>query len=90
MILFCEVRTMQDKDRNMFDRQKLIDYKALETKLYGEMLKLCRFYQKKLSLISILGILALVSQEIKDLDKTIIKDIDDETVDNREPLNRLI
>ncbi|HER45353.1 MAG TPA: hypothetical protein ENO12_00885 [Thermoplasmatales archaeon] len=81
---------MQDKDRNMFDRQKLIDYKALETKLYGEMLKLCRFYQNKLSLISILGILALVSQEIKDLDKTIIKDIDDETVDNREPLNRLI
>lgn len=90
MILFCEVRTMQDKERNMFDRQKLVDYKALETKLYGEMLKLCRFYQNKLSLISILGILTLVGQEIKDLDKTLIKDLDDVTVDNQEPLNRLI
>ncbi|KYK21097.1 hypothetical protein AYK25_03715 [Thermoplasmatales archaeon SM1-50] len=81
---------MQDKEQNMFDRQKFLDYKAMETKLYGEMLKLCRFYQNKLSLISILGILTLVSQEIKELDKTILKHIDGETIDDQDPMNRLM
>lgn len=81
---------MEDKEHNVFDSPKLIEYKAMETKLYGDLLKSCRFYQNKLSLISILGILELVSQEIKELDKTNIKNVDEELISNRDLLNRLI
>ena len=48
----------------------LREYKNIETRLYGELMKICRRYTNDLSLISILGILDIVSQEIKDLDKT--------------------
>jgi hypothetical protein len=81
---------MEEKEPNVFDSPKLIEYKALETKLYGELMKSCRFYHNKLSLISIVGILELVSQEIKDLDKTDYKHVDDELISNRDLLNRLI
>ncbi|HUS99080.1 MAG TPA: hypothetical protein VMY59_02030 [Candidatus Thermoplasmatota archaeon] len=81
---------MEEKEPNVFDSPKLIEYKALETKLYGELIKSCRFYHNKLSLISILGILELVNQEIKDLDKTDFKNVDDELISNRDLLNRLI
>jgi hypothetical protein len=81
---------MEEKEPNVFDSPKLIEYKALETKLYGELMKSCRFYHNKLSLISIVGILELVSQEIKDLYKTDYKHVDDELVSNRDLLNRLI
>jgi hypothetical protein len=81
---------MEEKEPNVFDSPKLIEYKALETKLYGELMKSCRFYHNKLSLISIVGILELVSQEIKDLDKTDYKNVDEELVSNRDLLNRLI
>jgi hypothetical protein len=81
---------MEEKEPNVFDSPKLIEYKALETKLYGELIKSCRFYHNKLSLISILGIIELVSQEIKDLDKTDFKNVDDELISNRDVLNRLI
>ena len=48
----------------------LKEYKNIETKLYGELMKTCRRYTKDLNLISVLGILDIVSQEIKDLEKT--------------------
>jgi hypothetical protein len=81
---------MEEKEPNVFDSPKLVEYKAMETKLYGELMKTCRWYHNKLSLISIVGILELISQEIKELDKTDIKDIDDELISNRDLLNRLI
>jgi hypothetical protein len=81
---------MEEKEPNVFDSPKLIEYKALETKLYGELMKACRFYNNKLSLISIVGILDLVSQEIKELDKTDHKNVDEEIISNRDLLNRLI
>ncbi|DAC72520.1 MAG TPA: hypothetical protein DSN98_04845 [Thermoplasmata archaeon] len=81
---------MEEKEPNVFDSPKLVEYKAMETKLYGELMKACRWYHNKLSLISIVGILELISQEIKDLDKTDFKNDDDETISNRDPLNRLI
>jgi hypothetical protein len=81
---------MEEKEPNVLDSPKLIEYKALETKLYGEVMKSCRFYHNRLSLISIVGILELVSQEIKDLDKTDYKHVDDELISNRDLLNRLI
>ena len=81
---------MEEIEPNVLDSPKLVEYKAMETKLYGELMKTCRWYHNKLSLISIVGILELISQEIKDLDKTDIKDIDDEIISNRDLLNRLI
>jgi hypothetical protein len=81
---------MEEKEPNVFDSPKLIEYKALETKLYGELMKACLFYHNKLSLISIVGILDLVSQEIKELDKTDHKNVDEEIISNRDLLNRLI
>jgi hypothetical protein len=81
---------MEEKEPNVFNSPKLNEYKAMETKLYGELMKACRFYHNRLTLISILGILELVSQEIKDLDKTDFKNVDDEIISNRDLLNRLI
>jgi hypothetical protein len=81
---------MEEKEPNVFDSPKLVEYKALETKLYGELTKACRWYHNKLSLISIVGILELVKQEIKDLDKIDFKDSDNEIISNRDPLNRLV
>lgn len=81
---------MEDKEPNVFDSPKLFEYKALETRLYGELLKTCRRYNNKLSIISIVGILELISQEMKDLDKTDFKDTTEEIIQNRESLDRLL
>ncbi len=81
---------MEEKEPNVFNSPKLNEYKAMETKLYGDLLKSCRFYQNKLTLISILGILELVSQDIRELDKTNVRNADDEIISNRDLLNRLI
>ena len=51
----------------------LEEYKGLETRLYGEVIKSCRRYSHKLSMISILGILDVVKEEIKELEKTNVK-----------------
>jgi hypothetical protein len=50
-------------------KMQLDEYKFMETRLFGEVLKSCQSYTNKISIISILGILELVKQEIKDLDK---------------------
>jgi hypothetical protein len=81
---------MEDKEPNVFDSPKLFEYKAMETRLYGELLKSCRRYNNKLSIISIVGILELISQEMKDLDKTDFKDIEEEIIPNRDSLDRLV
>ena len=46
------------------------EYKTIETRLYGELMKTCRRYTNDLHLISLLGILDIVKEEIRDLDKT--------------------
>jgi hypothetical protein len=81
---------MENNEPNVFDSPKLFEYKALETRLYGELLKACRRYNNKLSIISIVGILELISQEMKDLDKTDFKDTTEEIIQNRESLDRLL
>jgi hypothetical protein len=60
---------MEEDITQEINDEALNEYKALETRLYGEILKPCRRYSNKLSIISILGILDLVKQEMKDLDK---------------------
>lgn len=83
-----EEERMEEKP-NVFDSPKLLEYKAMETRLYGEVLKTCRRYHNKLSIISIVGILDLVSQEIKDLDKSDFKVMEEGTIRSRDPLDRL-
>ena len=51
------------------DNLGLGEYKTIETRLYGDLMKTCRRYSRDLNLISILGILEIVKQEMKDLDK---------------------
>lgn len=81
---------MDDREPNVFDSPKLLEYKAMETRLYGELLKACRRYHNKLSIISIIGILELVSQEMRDLDKTDFKIMDEGTIRNKDPLDRMV
>jgi len=82
---------MEETEPNVFDSPKLFEYKAMETRLYGELLKACRRYNNKLSIISIVGILELISQEMKDLDKrrTDFKDLEEEVIHKGDPLDRL-
>ena len=85
-----EEQRSEERPANVFDSPKLLEYKAMETKLYGELLKACRRYHNKLSIISIVGILDLVQQEMKDLDKTDFKVMDENsTLRNKDPLDRL-
>jgi len=51
------------------DAQTLKHYRAVEARLYGDVMKVCRSYGSHLSLISILGILDIVKDELKDLDQ---------------------
>lgn len=81
---------MEEKESNILDSPKLLEYKAMETRLYGEVLKSCRRYHNKLSIISIVGILDLVQQEMKDLDKEDFKVLDEGTIRNRDPLDTLL
>ena len=55
------------------------EYKTLETRLYGELIRSCQRYGTKLRLISILGILDYVKQEIMDLEKENMKFMDDKS-----------
>lgn len=56
----------------------LKEYKTMETKLYGELVKTCRSYTNRLNIISIVGILDLVKQEMVDLDKSSLQFMQDE------------
>jgi len=60
------------------ENQAMIEYKFLETRLYGELLKACRRYSNKLTIISIVGIIDLVKQEITDLEKENLKFMKDD------------
>ena len=60
---------MEKEDTQVIDKLNIDEYKSFETRLYGELFKSCRRYSHKLSMISIVGILDLVKQEIMDLEK---------------------
>jgi len=60
---------MEQEESQAVEKLQLDEYKSMETKLYGELVKSCQSYSAELSIISIIGILDLVKQEIKDLDK---------------------
>jgi len=77
---------METDKTNVMDSPKLLEYKAMETRLYGELIKACRRYHRKLSIISIVGILDLVKQEMKDLDKSDFKILEEEAIRGQSPL----
>jgi hypothetical protein len=85
-----EEQQSEERPTTVFDSQKLLEYKAMETRLYGELLKACRRYHNKLSIISIVGILDLVNQEMKDLDKSDFKVMDEGILRNRDLLDRVM
>jgi hypothetical protein len=85
-----EEQQAEERPTNVLDSPKLLEYKAMETRLYGELLKACRRYHNKLSIISLVGILDLVSQEMKDLDKSDFKIMDEGALGNRDSLDRLM
>ena len=60
---------MEREETQVVEKLQLDEYKSMETRLYGELIKSCRRYSNKLSIISIVGILDLVKQELMDLDK---------------------
>ncbi len=60
---------MENEEIRVVEKLQLDEYKSMETRLYGELIKSCRRYSNKLSIISIVGILDLVKQELMDLDK---------------------
>ena len=60
---------MEKEETQVVEKLQLDEYKSMETRLYGELIKSCRRYSNKLSIISIVGILDLVKQELMDLDK---------------------
>ena len=81
---------MEDDKANVLDSPKMLEYKAMETRLYGELVKACRRYHKRLSIISIVGILDLVTQEMKDLDKADFKVLEESSLRDRDTLDRLL
>jgi len=68
---------MENKESSVIEKMEIEEYKSMETKLYGELVKSCQSYSTKLSIISIVGILDIVKQEIKDLDKEKFKFMQD-------------
>jgi hypothetical protein len=79
---------MEGLEQDLFDNPKSSDYKAMETKLYGEVLKACRFYHNKLSIISIIGILELVKQEINELEKIDMRMLENSSSHDAEALDK--
>jgi len=59
----------------------LKDYREYKLKLHGELLDICRDYLNKISIVSILGIIEIVKQEIMELEKATKKDITNEKSD---------
>ena len=70
---------MNERGIQGFEDLSAEEYKTLETKLYGELMRSCQRYGTKLRIISILGILDFVKQEIMDLEKENMKFMDDES-----------
>lgn len=64
---------MNDKGTQSQEDLPLEEYKTLETRLYGELMRSCQRYFTKLRVISILGILDFVKQEVWNLERENMK-----------------
>lgn len=64
----------------------LESYRALEFELHSELMKTCRRYIHELGIISMLGILDVVKQEVIELEKVSRKIIRDEETQTEEEI----
>ena len=74
-------------DMSGIDNRTLKEYRALETELHRELMKICREYIHDLGIVSIMGILDIVKQEAIELEKAtrkIMKDEEPETENKEE------
>ena len=74
---------MNERGIHGFEELPMEEYKTLETRLYGELLRSCQRYCTKLRIISILGILDFVKQEIWNLEKENMKFMDDSSPEDQ-------
>ena len=56
-------------DMSGIDDRTLDEYRALETELHRELMKICREYINDLGIVSIMGILDIVKQEAIELER---------------------
>ena len=70
---------MNERGMPGFEELPIEEYQTLETRLYGELMRSCQRYCTKLRIISILGILDVVKQEIWNLEKENMKFMDKES-----------
>ena len=56
-------------DMSGIDNRTLKEYRALETELHRELMKICREYINDLGIVSIMGILDIVKQEAIELER---------------------
>jgi len=59
----------------------LKDYREYKLKFHGELLDICRDYLNKLSIVSVLGIIEIVKQEVMELEKATKRDFSNEKSD---------
>ena len=74
-------------DMSEIDDRTLKEYRALETELHRELMKICREYINDLGIVSIMGILDIVKQEAIELERAtrkIMKSEETETEDKEE------
>jgi len=57
--------------------RSLEEYRAAETELHTELMGITRRYISKLGIVSLTGILDIVKQEIRELEKATRKNLDD-------------
>jgi hypothetical protein len=61
----------------------LKEYREYKTKLHGEIMDICGKYLNKLSIVSILGIIEIVKQEVMELDQATRRDLNFEKSDDK-------
>ena len=57
--------------------KSLEEYRAAETELHTELMGITRRYISKLGIVSLMGILDIVKQETRELEKATRKNLDD-------------
>jgi hypothetical protein len=77
---------MNEKGTQGLENMSLEEYKTLETRLYGELMRSCQRYFTNLRMISILGILDFVKQEVWNLERENMKFMDN-IPDNKSDFN---
>ena len=56
----------------------LDEYRTAETELHTELMRITRKYIAKLGIISLMGVLDIVKQEVRELERATKKNLDDE------------